>query len=185
MNVLVIEPISKIAAVFPRAPDARLAARAHADGEPGMARGTALEDGFDALLKAHASEASRPSRGSAHGLLPARVLALALVLVHLRLPALVLGPALAELVLVGPEAGRQAGGVGGAERGRLGHLRADHGHAEHVGLELHQQLVGGHAAVDAQLGERDVGDALAASTTSRDCQAAASSAARAMWPRLA
>ena len=34
-------------------------------------------------------------------------------------------------------------------------LRPHDRHAEHVGLELHQQVVGRGAAVDAQLGERD------------------------------
>ena len=36
-------------------------------------------------------------------------------------------------------------------------LRPHDRHAEHVGLELHQQVVRGRAAVDAQLGQRDAG----------------------------
>ena len=36
---------------------------------------------------------------------------------------------------------RQAGRVGRAQRGRLGHRGPDDGHAEEVGLELHEQVV--------------------------------------------
>ena len=59
-----------------------------------------------------------------------------------------------------PEADREAGEVGRAERRRLGDRGPDDGHAEQVGLELHEQVVGGRAAVDAQLGERDARVAL-------------------------
>ena len=52
-------------------------------------------------------------------------------------------------------AGREAGRVGRAERGRLDHLRAHHRHVEDVGLELHQELVDHHAAVGAQLLDGD------------------------------
>ena len=50
---------------------------------------------------------------------------------------------------------REAGEVGGAQRGRLEHLRAHDGHAQDVRLELHEEIVGGGAAVDAKLGKRD------------------------------
>ena len=69
-----------------------------------------------------------------HRLLPALIAVVALGVVHVGLPALVLGPALAQVVLALPVAERQAGRVGRAERRRLGHLRADDRHAEHVGL---------------------------------------------------
>ena len=54
----------------------------------------------------------------------------------------------------------ETGCVGGAERGRLGHGGPHDRQPQHVGLDLEQQLVRGHAAVDAQLGQRDarVGD---------------------------
>jgi hypothetical protein len=45
------------------------------------------------------------------------------------------------------------GEVGGAERGGLGGARADDGHAEQVGLELHEGVVADSAAVDAELAE--------------------------------
>ena len=99
-----------------------------------------------------------PVEGPLHRLLPLRVRRVAVLVAHVGLPALVLGPALAQLVEIRPEADGQAGREGGAERRRLGHGGADHRHAEHVGLELHEQLVGGHAAVDAQLGEGHAGD---------------------------
>ena len=58
---------------------------------------------------------------------------------------------------VGPEADRQAGGVGGAERRRLGDDRPHDGHVEHVGERLHEQVVGGHAAVDLERAELHAG----------------------------
>src|SRR4051794_31167726 len=91
-----------------------------------------------------------PVEGPRDGPLPVLEVLVALVGVHLRLPALVLGPVVADVVLAGPEPGRQAGRVGGAERRRLGHRRTDHRHAEQVGLELHEQVVADHAAVDLQ-----------------------------------
>src|SRR3954451_8911010 len=96
-----------------------------------------------------------PVEGPRHGLLPERVVLVALGRVHARLPALVLGPVLAQILLVTPEARREPGRVRRAERGRLGHLRPDDRHAEEVGLELHEQIVLHHAAVDLQRLERD------------------------------
>ena len=58
---------------------------------------------------------------------------------------------------VRPEPDGQAGRVGGAERGGLGHHRAADRHAQDVGLELHGQVVGGHAAVDLEHVEADAG----------------------------
>ena len=56
-----------------------------------------------------------------------------------------------------PEADRQPGQVRRAERRRLGHLRPHDGDAEQVGLKLQQAVVGGRAAVDAQLRQLDPG----------------------------
>jgi len=50
----------------------------------------------------------------------------------------------------GPEAGSQTGKVSRAKRGGFCDLGPDDRHAEHVGLELHEQVVDGRAAVDAQ-----------------------------------
>jgi len=49
----------------------------------------------------------------------------------------------------------EAGKEGGPERGRLDHLGADDGDVEDVGLELHEQRVGGGPAVDPQLVQLD------------------------------
>src|SRR5206468_85223 len=96
-----------------------------------------------------------PVEGPRDGLLPELVVLVALGGVHLGLPALVLGPVVAQVVLAGPEPGRQPGRVRGAERRGLRHLGADDRDTEQVGLELHQQVVADHAAVDLQRLEVD------------------------------
>src|SRR5690606_38647872 len=60
-----------------------------------------------------------------------------------------------ELVQATPEPDREAGRVCGSQSGRLRYLRADDGYAKDVRLELHERVVGDHAAVDLQLGEVD------------------------------
>src|SRR5262249_52070383 len=96
-----------------------------------------------------------PVEGPRDGLLPELVVLVARRGVHPRLPALVLGPVVADVVLAGPEAGREARRVRRAERCRLGDDRPDDRNAEQIGLELHQQVVGDHAAVDLQRLELD------------------------------
>src|SRR3546814_1208616 len=56
----------------------------------------------------------------------------------------------AQLVEVAPETGRQSGQVGRAERRGFLHLRAFNLSTEHIGLELHEEVVGYRAAVHAQ-----------------------------------
>ena len=90
-------------------------------------------------------------------LLPLRVFLRDGGAVHLRRPLGVLAPVGAEVVDVLPEPDREPGRVGGAERRGLGHLRPDHGHLQAVGLELHQQVVVDHAAVDLELLQLDAG----------------------------
>src|SRR5205085_3159463 len=80
-------------------------------------------------------------------LLPVLEVLVALRRVHLRLPALVLTPVLPEVLLAVPQPGGETRGVGSAERGGLGNLRADHRDPKQVRLELHQQVVADHAAV--------------------------------------
>src|SRR5699024_9489408 len=63
-----------------------------------------------------------PVEGLRDGLLPVPVQPLALVLLHLRGPAAVLGPVVDHVLLTGPEPDRDPGGVGGAQRGGLGDL---------------------------------------------------------------
>ncbi len=69
----------------------------------------------------------------------------------LRLPGAVHLPVGAQACPdVGPEADRQARGVGGAQAGRLGHLGPNDLGAQDVGLKLHQEIVDGGAAVDLE-----------------------------------
>src|SRR5690606_38643983 len=89
------------------------------------------------------------------GLTPLTKQTIALCFIHRRLPAAVFAPVRAELVQATPEPDREAGRVCGSQSGRLRYLRADDGYAKDVRLELHERVVGDHAAVDLQLGEVD------------------------------
>src|SRR5450759_3433962 len=91
-----------------------------------------------------------PVQRALHGLFPARISFFPLLLVPLRQPALRLVPVDLELVGVRPEARGQASGVGGAERGGLGHDGTADRDAQNVGLQLHAQVVRGDPAVDLQ-----------------------------------
>jgi glyoxylase-like metal-dependent hydrolase (beta-lactamase superfamily II) len=77
----------------------------------------------------------------------------AFIFAHLRLPAACDRVIRTQLVRPGPETGGKASGIGGAGRCHLGDGGDCHGSAENVGLELHEQVVPGHAAVHAQLPE--------------------------------
>ena len=56
-----------------------------------------------------------------------------------------------------PDAGGKTGEISRAERGGFGDGRTNDGNAENIGLELHESVVGGGAAIDAEFGERRVG----------------------------
>ena len=71
-----------------------------------------------------------------------------------------------DFLLVLPEADGEPGEIGGAERGGFRDARPHHRHAEEVGLELHQQIVGARAAVHAQFLERILASASIACSTS-------------------
>src|SRR5215469_8957542 len=86
-----------------------------------------------------------PVQRAVDRLLPARVARRPLLVAPFRQPALGLIPVGAQLVGGGPEAGGQAGRVGGAERGGLGDDGPADRHAEDVRLQLHAQVVGGDA----------------------------------------
>src|SRR5262249_1195036 len=64
-------------------------------------------------------------------------------------------PVAPDLVLRPPEPDGEAGRVCGAQRGRLGDARAHYGYAEDVRLELHEQFVAHHAAVDLERRRRE------------------------------
>ncbi len=76
---------------------------------------------------------------------------------HGRLPAFVGLPLGTQFVGTGPELHGEAGGVGGAERGRFGDLRAHYFGVQDVRLELHERLAAHHAAIDAQGFQRNAG----------------------------
>src|ERR1035438_10164662 len=50
----------------------------------------------------------------------------------------------------GPESSRKACQIRGSEGGGLGHGRTDDRHTEYVSLKLHEAVVGGGSAIDAQ-----------------------------------
>src|SRR3954454_16154501 len=108
---------------------------------PGMGGGSMTGRGRGAPTPSQAGALAlvrlEPVEGLGDRALPVLVVLVALAGLHLRLPPLVLDPVLAQLVLAVPHPGREARGVRGAERRRLGHLRPDARHAEQVGLELH------------------------------------------------
>jgi hypothetical protein len=72
----------------------------------------------------------------------------------------------------------------GAERGGLEHGGAGERDAEEVGLELHEQIVGRGAAVDAEAARGAPVSAAIASRRSAICSAMPSRAARARWARV-
>src|SRR3954462_12244978 len=69
--------------------------------------------------------AVEPVERAGHGALPVLVVLVALRGLHLRLPALVLDPVLAQVLDLVPEPGREARRVGRAQRRRLGDRRPD------------------------------------------------------------
>src|SRR5258706_15238945 len=71
-----------------------------------------------------------------------------------RLEPALLAPRLGELRLVLPNARAEPGEKRGAECGRLDDLGPCDLDAEHVALELHQEIIGGGATVDLERAER-------------------------------
>src|ERR1022692_211260 len=102
------------------------------------------------ISAATGSVALHPVQRALHGLFPACIPFFPLLLIPLGQPALGLVPVDLELVGVRPETGGQARGIGGAERGGLGHDGPADRDAEDVGLQLHAQVVRGDPAVDLQ-----------------------------------
>src|SRR6266536_4376038 len=60
-----------------------------------------------------------------------------------------------DVFLTLPEPDGQSREIRGAERGRLGDLWSDDRDVQHVGLQLHQQIVRTRSAVDAKLSQLD------------------------------
>src|ERR1044071_4890586 len=80
-----------------------------------------------------------PVPGPLDRLLPVCPAGRALLVAPPGLPRPVDLPVAAQLVQAAPEADGEAGGVRGAERGRLADRRPHHRRAQDVGLELHQE----------------------------------------------
>src|SRR5450755_3204156 len=98
----------------------------------------------------HRSVDLHPVQRTLNRFLPACVTLFPLPTIPLWLPAPASVPVGPELAGARPEPCAQAGGIRGAERGRLGHDRPADRHAETIGLQLHAQVVRGHPAVDLE-----------------------------------
>ena len=94
-----------------------------------------------------------PVAASANSLVPAGEQTGALGLFHLRGKGHIAVPQAADLVPVLPYTGGKARQIGCAQSGRLPDGRAQHGLVQDVGLELHQELVAGCAAIHLQRGD--------------------------------
>src|SRR4030067_2318518 len=64
-------------------------------------------------------------------------------------------PVWTQVFWILPEADRKPGGVSCSEGGGFGELRANDWHAQDICLELHQELVEHHAAIDFQRFQAD------------------------------
>src|SRR6267142_1878963 len=100
-----------------------------------------------------AALSARPIPRTADSVAPASHLFLRYGALHPRFEAPLELPVRRDLLARFPQVDGQAGEIGGAERRGLEHLWPHYRDAEQVGLELHQQVVRGSPAVDAQLGE--------------------------------
>src|ERR1022692_2514078 len=99
----------------------------------------------------------QPVERPGDGLLPKRVQFLAPGGFHLRAPGMVHAPAGAEIVDILKESDGESGGVGGAEGGGFLHGGAHHRPVQNIRLELHEEIVGDHAAILSQDVELDSG----------------------------
>src|SRR5581483_1918383 len=89
-----------------------------------------------------------PIQRALNGFAPSCIARRALVIAPPRRPPLALLPLGPQLVGAGPEVDCQPGRVRCSQRCGLGHDRPDHVDTQHVGLNLHAQLVGGDPPVD-------------------------------------
>ena len=94
-----------------------------------------------------------PAGGALHRFAPTGQQLCAGLLLHLRLVKAVQGPLGADILQVLPDAGGQARQIGRSQGGGLPNHGAADGAAHNVRLELHQEVVGGGAAVHPQLPE--------------------------------
>ena len=123
-----------------------------------------------------------PVEGLRDGLLPEPQLTLALVGVHLGLPARVLLPVRAQLVEVRPEADREAGRIGRPERAVSATTGRTTGTPRMSAWNCIRVLLAIMPPSTFSSVRSTPESALTASSTSRVWNAVASRAARAMWP---
>src|SRR5690606_36549474 len=95
--------------------------------------------------------------GAADGVGPSVDAELALGVRDGRLEALVDLPAVADVLAAIPESAADTGKIGRAKHGGLDILGSDDRDTEHIGLDLHQEVVGGGTAIDPKLREADPG----------------------------
>ena len=101
-----------------------------------------------------------PVLRAAQGLVPFRAPSGSLRRRHRGVESLVDAPVARQRLGRIPEAHGEAREVRRAQRGRFGHLRPHDRNTKQVGLELHQRVVGGGAAVHPELLQRDAGVAV-------------------------
>ena len=94
-----------------------------------------------------------PAPGPIHGLVPARKAAGPLAGIHLGQEGPLRGVEGFQLPIGGPETHAPACQHGRAQGGGFGIAGPQQGHAQQVGLELHEQIVGAGAAVHPEQGD--------------------------------
>ncbi len=97
-----------------------------------------------------------PALGTSDGFFPFRGQLGGAVPRHRRLEPTIDSPIGGDVTRVAPVSDRQPGEVRGTERRRLEDFRTNDRDAQEVGLKLHEQIVGGGAAVDPQFRQLDV-----------------------------
>ena len=98
-----------------------------------------------------------PGSRSRDGFVPALAKIMGLRAGHARFEALVIPGKIGDCGDVFPDPSGEAGEECCAESGGFGDGGANYGDSENVGLELHERVVGGRAAIDAEFGERGAG----------------------------
>src|ERR1700675_55962 len=106
------------------------------------------------MLNAYCLPASvNPIQRSADGFLPRSKQLGAATLGHLRRPAFVDLPIAEKILTATPVTHSESGRIGSPQRRGLRDFWPHHGNVDYVRLELHEQFITDHSAVDAQFGD--------------------------------